>query len=77
MLHQPAFVELHHDQPESLRMAGEMPGTDMIMSCALLLGTYPDPTQEMLLQEIKVITDFLATREESSSVADITAIDSL
>jgi hypothetical protein len=77
LLCQPAFVELHHDRPESFRVVGEMPGSDVIMSGTLFLGTYPGLTQEMLLREIKVITDFLATRKESPSVAHKTAIDSL
>jgi CDP-6-deoxy-D-xylo-4-hexulose-3-dehydrase len=69
LLRQPAFVQLRHDQPEALRVVGEMLGSDEIMSGALFLGTYPGLTQAMLKQEIKVITDFLRVQKESCTVA--------
>jgi CDP-6-deoxy-D-xylo-4-hexulose-3-dehydrase len=68
LLRQPAFVQLRHDRPEALRVVGEMLGSDEIMNSALFLGTFPGLTQEMLKQEIKVITDFLFALKESSTV---------
>jgi CDP-4-dehydro-6-deoxyglucose reductase, E1 len=69
LLRQPAFVQLRHDQPEALRVVGEMLGSDEIMTSALFLGTFPGLTKAMLNQEIKVIADFLRVQKESSSVA--------
>jgi len=59
LLRQPAFVQLLHDQPSSLRMLGDMKGSDEIMAHTLFLGTYPGLTQEMLATEISVITNFV------------------
>jgi len=58
LLRQPAFVQLQQDQPEALRVVGEMEGSDEIMNTALFLGTYPGLTQEMLATEIRVISVF-------------------
>jgi len=58
LLRQPAFVQLRKDQPEALRVIGEMEGSDEIMNTALFLGTYPGLTQEMLATEIRVISVF-------------------
>jgi CDP-6-deoxy-D-xylo-4-hexulose-3-dehydrase len=71
LLRQPAFVQLRQDRPKALRVVGEMLGSDEIMSFTLFLGTYPGLTQEMLKQEIKVISDFLRVQKESSSVASL------
>jgi len=68
LLRQPAFVQLRHDQPEALRVVGEMLGSDEIMNSALFLGTYPGLTQAMLRQEIEVIVDFVRVQKESSTV---------
>ena len=70
LLRQPAFVQLRHDQPEALRVVGEMLGSDEIMNTTLFLGTFPGLTQEMLRQEIKVIADFLRAQKESSTVVN-------
>jgi len=59
LLRQPAFVQLLHDQPSSIRMLGDMKGSDEIMTNTLFLGTYPGLTQEMLAAEISVITNFV------------------
>ena len=58
LLRQPAFVQLRQDQPEALRVVGEMEGSDEIMNTALFLGTYPGLTQGMLATEIRVISAF-------------------
>lgn len=59
LLRQPAFVQLQHDQPSSIRILGDMNGSDEIMTNTLFLGTYPGLTQEMLDAEISVITNFV------------------
>ena len=58
LLRQPAFVQLLQDQPDALRVVGEMEGSDEIMNIALFLGTYPGLTQKMLASEIEVIRNF-------------------
>ena len=58
LLRQPAFVQLRQDQPEALRVVGEMEGSDEIMNTTLFLGTYPGLTKGMLASEIEVIRNF-------------------
>jgi CDP-6-deoxy-D-xylo-4-hexulose-3-dehydrase len=58
LLRQPAFVQLRHDNPASLRVVGEMGGSDEIMNTTLFLGTYPGLTAAMCQAEIDVITAF-------------------
>jgi CDP-6-deoxy-D-xylo-4-hexulose-3-dehydrase len=60
LLRQPAFVQLRHDRPDSLRLATSMQGSDQIMVNTLFLGTYPGLTGEMLQKEIDVIKLFVA-----------------
>lgn len=55
LLRQPAFVQLRQERPESLRLVGDMAGSDTIMKTTLFLGTYPGLTKEMLQAEINVI----------------------
>lgn len=58
LLRQPAFVQLRHDNPASLRVVGDMVGSDEIMNTTLFLGTYPGLTAAMCQAEIDVITAF-------------------
>ena len=58
LLRQPAFVQLRQDNPEALRVVGEVVGSDDIMVSTLFLGTYPGLTQDQLTNEIQVISDF-------------------
>ena len=58
LLRQPAFVELVRDNPEAVRVIGQMTNSDEIMTSTLFLGTYPGLTKKMLDKEIKVIIDF-------------------
>ena len=58
LLRQPAFVQLRQDNPEALRVVGEIVGSDEIMASTLFLGTYPGLTQDQLSTEIQVISDF-------------------
>jgi CDP-6-deoxy-D-xylo-4-hexulose-3-dehydrase len=60
LLRQPAFIQLRHDRPESLRLATSMVGSDQIMNKTLFLGTYPGLTGEMMEKEINVIKGFAA-----------------
>jgi len=55
LLRQPVFVQLRHDNPQALRVVGEMVGSDEIMSSTLFLGTYPGLTEAMLAREVEVI----------------------
>jgi CDP-6-deoxy-D-xylo-4-hexulose-3-dehydrase len=59
LLRQPAFVQLRHDNPQGLRVVGEMAGSDEIMFSTLFLGTYPGLTNAMLAREVKVIEAFV------------------
>ena len=60
LLRQPAFVQLRHDNPESIRVIGDMIGSDKIMANTLFLGTYPGLTKSMLMKEIDVISSFVS-----------------
>jgi CDP-6-deoxy-D-xylo-4-hexulose-3-dehydrase len=62
LLRQPAFVQLFRDRPEALRVAGEMRGSDEIMSNTLFLGTYPGLTEAMLTSECKTIQRYTSRR---------------
>jgi CDP-6-deoxy-D-xylo-4-hexulose-3-dehydrase len=62
LLRQPAFVQLHQDRTDALRVVGELPGSDEIMNSTLFLGTYPGLTEQMLSAEIAVISNFASTR---------------
>ena len=61
LLRQPAFVQLRQDQPDALRVVGEMEGSDEIMNTTLFLGTYPGLTSEMLSKEIRVIKMYVTS----------------
>ena len=67
LLRQPAFVQLRHDQPDALRLATSMEGSDQIMVNTLFLGTYPGLTVEMLETEIDVIRRFVAGHASNSA----------
>jgi CDP-6-deoxy-D-xylo-4-hexulose-3-dehydrase len=59
LLRQPAFVQLRQDNPEALRVAASLAGSDEIMNTILFLGTYPGLTESMLSHEIEVITKLI------------------
>jgi CDP-6-deoxy-D-xylo-4-hexulose-3-dehydrase len=59
LLRQPAFVQLSHDNPEALRVVGEMAGSDEIMVSTLFLGTYPGLSNEMLQAEVQAISSYI------------------
>lgn len=58
LLRQPAFVDLRQENPEAMRVVGDMSGSDEIMSTTLFLGTYPGLTKRMLSREVEVIASF-------------------
>ena len=68
LLRQPAFVQLRHDRPESLRLATTMVGSDQIMGKTLFLGTYPGLTGAMIDKEIDVIKKFVAGHASISAI---------
>jgi CDP-6-deoxy-D-xylo-4-hexulose-3-dehydrase len=59
LLRQPAFVQLRQDNPEALRVATSLEGSDEIMNTILFLGTYPGLTESMLSHEVEVITKLI------------------
>ncbi|RNC90845.1 MAG: lipopolysaccharide biosynthesis protein RfbH [Synechococcus sp. YX04-3] len=58
LLRQPAFVQLRQDNPQALRIVGDMSGSDNIMLNTLFLGTYPGLTIDMLEKVAQVIEEF-------------------
>lgn len=48
LLRQPAFVQLKHDNPTSIRIIGDMRGADEIMNRTIFIGTYPGLSRHML-----------------------------
>ncbi len=62
LLRQPAFVDRMKEEPESMRVVGEMAGADEIMNRALFIGVYPGLTSEMLDYVIEVITSFATSK---------------
>jgi CDP-6-deoxy-D-xylo-4-hexulose-3-dehydrase len=59
LLRQPAFVQLRQDNPEALRVATSLEGSDEIMNTILFLGTYPGLTESMLSHEVEVIAKLI------------------
>lgn len=62
LLRQPAFVQLHKDRPEALRIASPLTGADEIMNTAIFLGTYPGLSKAMLDYEIETIRQFVRSK---------------
>lgn len=69
LLRQPAFVQLREDNPEALRVATSLDGSDEIMNSILFLGTYPGLTEAMLQNEIDVIANFCLASVGAASAA--------
>ena len=59
LIRQPAFAQLRNERPDSMRIAGELSGSDTIMNNTLFLGTYPGLTPEMLNAMITTINAFV------------------
>lgn len=64
LVRQPAFVQLRHDDPNAMRISGELPEADRIMNQTMFLGTYPGLSEKMIDHMCKVINDF-ATKSGS------------
>jgi CDP-6-deoxy-D-xylo-4-hexulose-3-dehydrase len=58
LVRQPAFVQLLQERPESMRLVGELVGSDQIMNSTLFLGTYPGLTEQMVQAEVEVIKSY-------------------
>lgn len=67
LLKQPALVQLRKDNPEMVRIVGDMRGADEIMNHTIFIGTYPGLTAEMLDYVVRSIRGF-AGREVPSSM---------
>ncbi|MGB0743274.1 MAG: lipopolysaccharide biosynthesis protein RfbH [Opitutales bacterium] len=65
LLRQPAFVQLKKDNPQALRVTGEMPGADRIMNEAIFIGTYPGLTKLQLDHMVKTIREFVESQKSS------------
>lgn len=70
LVRQPAFVQLRHDNPEAMRVSGELPVADRIMNQTLFLGTYPGLTKEQIDFMVKVICDFAESKIAASKVVE-------
>ena len=64
LIKQPAFVDLRKDNPDAIKIVGEMKGSDQIMCDTIFIGTYPGLTEDMLDKEIRIISEFVR-RERS------------
>ncbi len=62
LLRQPAFVQLRKDNPNALRIVGDLSVADDIMARTFFLGVYPGLTAPMLNYIIETITDFVAAK---------------
>ncbi|WP_094511882.1 lipopolysaccharide biosynthesis protein RfbH [Synechococcus sp. MW101C3] len=69
LLRQPAFVQLREDNPEALRVATSVEGSDEIMNTILFLGTYPGLSEAMLQNEVDVIANFCLANAGTASAA--------
>jgi len=64
LLRQIALMQLSQQRPESVRVVGELQGSDALMEQALLLGTYPGLKGWML---DAVVQEFCEVLRPSSS----------
>jgi CDP-6-deoxy-D-xylo-4-hexulose-3-dehydrase len=63
LIRQPAFVGLRKQQPNAMRIVGDLPGADRIMNEAIFIGTYPGLSREMLSYMAETIRDFVQKRK--------------
>jgi CDP-6-deoxy-D-xylo-4-hexulose-3-dehydrase len=59
---QPAFVQLRHDNPEAMRVSGDLPEADRIMNQTFFLGTYPGLTRDQIDFMALTIREFVRSR---------------
>lgn len=62
LVRQPAFVQLRHDNPDAMRVSGNLPSADRIMNQTFFLGTYPGLTREQIDFMARVIREFVASK---------------
>lgn len=62
LVRQPAFVQLRRDNPNAMRVSGELTGADRIMKQTMFLGTYPGLAPEMIDYMVKIIREFIGSR---------------
>ena len=67
LVRQPAFVQLKHDNPRSMRVLGDLKGADRIMNEAIFVGVYPGLTRAMLDYIVETVTAF--SRKASPAAA--------
>ena len=58
LLRQPAFVNHIKDNPNGIRVVGDLAGSDTIMNKVLFIGTYPGLNEDMIRSEIEIIKNF-------------------
>ncbi|RYD86114.1 MAG: lipopolysaccharide biosynthesis protein RfbH [Verrucomicrobiaceae bacterium] len=62
LVRQPAFVQLRRDNPDGMRISGELKGADRIMNHTMFIGTYPGLSREMINYVTKVISTFITEK---------------
>jgi CDP-6-deoxy-D-xylo-4-hexulose-3-dehydrase len=58
LVRQPAFVQLKKDNPNAMRVVGDLHGADRIMNEAIFVGVYPGLTKPMLDYMVETVTKF-------------------
>jgi CDP-6-deoxy-D-xylo-4-hexulose-3-dehydrase len=57
LLRQPAYLNIPH------RVAVDLTNTDIIMNDSFFLGTYPGLTQEQIVYTLKLLEEFVNSKE--------------
>jgi len=58
LLRQPAMVDLVSEQPDAIRVFGELKNSDRVMRNGIFLGTYPGLTTVMLDHVVETFHTF-------------------
>jgi len=66
LVRQPAFVQLRREQPQAMRVVGDLAGADRLMRDALFVGVYPGLTTPMLDYVIEVVHEFCRMPQPAS-----------
>lgn len=67
LLKQPALVQLKKDNPDAIRVVGDLSGADQIMNETVFIGTYPGLTGPMIGYVVDSIHDFVRDRVRTST----------
>ena len=62
LVRQPAFTQLHKDDPGAMRIVGGLEGADAIMNRTVFVGVYPGLSKPMLDFMAETIRDFTAAK---------------